>query len=163
MANPRRARGALAALLSAATAWMVISCGADDTLALCGTIPSGGCPIGRGGTCDDPSCSGVYDCVDGRWRATERCPGGGASDAGSLDGGEGDAGDAGCAPIVIDHADESGGCAPQLEEPDCPAVAAEQCAVTACLTGCIDFFLCTANGWRAVAYCDDSGHVVLDR
>jgi hypothetical protein len=50
---------------------------------------------------------------------------------------------------------------PDLQNPDCPAVAAEQCFETVCLTDCIDFFLCTGEGWNLVAYCNEEGTLVL--
>ena len=49
------------------------------------------------------------------------------------------------------------GCTPDLQSPDCPAVAAEDCPEKACTTGCLDFYLCTTSGWKAVAYCDEDG------
>jgi hypothetical protein len=140
-----------------------VACGSDAPFQLCGEIPAGGCPIGRGGSCTDPSCTGVYDCVGGAWRVTERCSGGGADAGAGHDSGAdaADAADAGCVAITVDHTGERTGCAPSLQAPDCPAAAAEECAVEACLTGCTDFFLCTSGGWREVAYCDDSGDVVV--
>ena len=148
----------MATLLVTAAGAIAGACAGDEPLALCGTIPAGGCPIGRGGTCDDPTCGAVYDCVDSTWRVTKQCTGNPGADAGaSTDAG---APDAPCGAIAIDHTGEASSCAPQLEEPDCPAVAAEQCAATACLTGCVDFFLCTKDGWKTVAYCDDDGSLV---
>jgi hypothetical protein len=126
---------------------------------LCGEIPKDGCPAGRGGSCQDRLCAALFDCVDGSWLETERCP---SPPATTPDAGPGDAGvDGSCAPVVIDHSGELDGCTPDLQEPDCPASAAEACEVSACLTGCIDFFLCTAQGWTEVAYCDDRNHVVV--
>lgn len=133
----------------------------------CGQIPDDGCPIGRGGSCDDVFCAALYDCVEGAWTVVTTC---GATDAGAdgSDGGAVDAGDAGdagpdaCSPTGIDHTDESVGCTPDLQDPDCPANAAEPCAETACATGCLDFYLCTADGWRGVAHCTDEGAFALD-
>lgn len=131
---------------------------------LCGTIPEGGCPAGRGGSCDDVLCEALYDCVDGAWTRTVDCAradaGTGAdagSDGGALEGGP-------CTEVVIDVSGKATGCAPDLQEPDCPVEAAMGCAESVCLTGCADFFLCTKAGWEAVAYCDDqtSEIVVID-
>lgn len=139
-------------------------------LALCGEIPAGGCPIGRGGTCDDPTCTGVYDCVDGGWTALEICSanggaggaGGGTGGAGAGPGGGGAGGASACDHAVIDHTPETSGCEPPLVDPDCPAVAAEApCIEDACATGCLDFFLCTQDGWVDVAYCDPEGALVV--
>ncbi|HVK70393.1 MAG TPA: hypothetical protein VM694_38335 [Polyangium sp.] len=92
--------------------------------------------------------------MDGAWRRAETCPGGGQDpDAGvSPDG---------CAKPVIDRTGETTGCMPDLQNPDCPAVAAEQCFETVCLTDCIDFFLCTEEGWNLVAYCNEEGTLEL--
>ncbi|WP_437758020.1 hypothetical protein [Sorangium sp. So ce1389] len=125
---------------------------------LCGEIPEGGCPIGRGGTCDDPVCRALYDCIEGAWTAVTRCdrPGEPSSDAGAGSGPDG-----GCEVVTLDHTGEASRCTPALQQPDCPAEAAETCAETACRTGCIDFFLCTDEGWRAVAYCDEQGQLTV--
>jgi hypothetical protein len=61
---------------------------------------------------------------------------------------------------VLDHTGEKSGCKPDLQEPDCPVAAAETCAGASCLTGCVDFFLCTADGWVTRAYCDESGELI---
>jgi len=147
--------------LVVAFAWAE-GCQSAPALKLCGEIPAGGCPIGRGGTCEDATCADLYDCVEGAWTEVVRCTG---SRDGGLDArgdGAGDSGDAGsCTAIMFDHTGEKVDCMPDLQEPDCPAAAAEGCAEQACLTGCLDFFLCTANGWTDVAYCDDNGDLVV--
>lgn len=125
----------------------------------CGEIPEGGCPVGRGGSCDDVTCTGLYDCVEGAWALAKTCTGGGDGGSGGSGGGVADAGPDACTPVTIDHTGETTGCTPDLQHPDCPAVAAERCAETACLTGCIDFFLCTADGWTTAAYCTDEGEL----
>lgn len=121
----------------------------------CGTIPEGGCPLGRGGTCADTYCSALYDCVDGAWVSAKVCstsdagvPDGGLPDGGSTDGGA-------CTPIGVDLSGEQIDCTPDLELPDCVIEAAFPCVETACTTGCVDFYLCTSAGWTAVAYCDE--------
>jgi hypothetical protein len=92
---------------------------------------------------------------------TERCSGGAAASSSGAGGGVADAGPDACRPIMLDHTGETHGCTPDLALPDCPAVAAEDCPEAACLTGCIDFFLCTERGWKALAYCNDRGEVVV--
>jgi hypothetical protein len=57
---------------------------------------------------------------------------------------------------MFDHSGEVSGCTPDLQSPDCPAEAAEGLCEP-CLTGCIDFFMCTETGWESVAYCDEDG------
>ena len=64
--------------------------------------------------------------------------------------------------MLLDHAGETVNCKPDLQDPDCPAAAAETCAEAVCLTGCVDFFLCKKDGWTAVAHCDDSGQFYQD-
>lgn len=136
-----------------------LACGSLPPYIPCGQIPADGCPIGRGGSCDDPVCEALYDCVDGVWRRVEACPFG-------TDAGEDANADAGLSPdacevLVLDHKGETTGCKPDLQNPDCPAVAAETCSSSACLTDCIDFYLCTANGWSLVAYCNEEGQIVV--
>lgn len=127
----------------------------------CGQIPEDGCPIGRGGTCRDPYCAALYDCLDGRWERVEVCPGFEPStSAGSAAGGSGGAGQGGCAGVAIDRTGETTGCMPDLALPDCTVAAAEACRP--CSTGCIDFFLCTDQGWVAKAFCDQDGDVVTE-
>jgi hypothetical protein len=129
---------------------------------LCGALPDAdACPVGRGGTCDDETCSSLYNCLDGRWVLVETCDqqvGGGGSTSSSVGGGGG--GGAACNGVEVDRTGESQGCSPPLQEPDCPAAAAELCRP--CETVCIDFFLCRDSGWEAVAHCDEGGNVVVD-
>jgi hypothetical protein len=171
---PRRwARGSsqwLCATLLAASSSVagLEACGGGHVMT-CGQIPTGGCPIGRGGTCDDSACNGLYDCVEGTWLLLTRCPGGdggGGSSAGGMGGVAGAAGSGaqggggGCVGVTLDHTGETEGCAPELLLPDCPAVAAETCQP--CLTGCVDFFLCLEAGWTVVAYCTEDGEIVVE-
>lgn len=127
---------------------------------LCDEIPQGGCPTGRGGTCDDAACNALYDCVSGIWEKTKTCGGNGGGGGPTGAGGSGGSGGV-CAPIELDHAGETTGCEPDLQLPDCPVVAAEQCPESACLTDCTDFFVCKKAGWTAVAYCDEQGAVIV--
>ena len=133
------------------------NCGSLDPAQTCGEIPLDGCPTGRGGTCDDPYCAALYDCVDGAWTIVSDCPNfqnngtGGASSSSTT------TTTTDCAIVTIDHTDEVDGCVPDLQSPDCPAVAAETCVESVCLTDCGDFYLCTSDGWQVVGYCDDDG------
>ena len=136
---------------------------ANDELLLCGTIPEGGCPIGRGGSCEDVLCAALYDCLEGSWTRVETCPETSAGGAGGGAGGGSGQGGSVCTPIELDHAGEVAGCKPDLQHPDCPAVAAETCAETACLSDCLDFFLCMRSGWQTVAFCDERGQLVIGR
>jgi hypothetical protein len=158
-------------VLAALAAAALPSGGCYDSppLKLCGEIPANGCPIGRGGSCDDASCAGLYDCVEGQWTLSVDCSADGGTSSGS---GGGDAGaDASCSPVTLSHDGELQGCKPDLESPDCPVVAAEStCVERVCLTGCIDFFLCVYDAdpntadhrsWSAVAHCDDNGELVI--
>ena len=136
-------------------------------------IPAGGCPLGRGGTCDDPTCTGLYNCLGGEWALELKCPmhdgGTGAGGAGGAQGSGGDAGSSdsdACTPVHIDVSGMTMGCTPGLENPpDCPVAAALGCEESACLTGCTDFFLCksTSTGpeWVDVAYCTCEGQLIV--
>lgn len=156
----RRTLGLLSAALGGALLPAFSGCGGGGEIKLCGEIPQDGCPIGRGGTCADLVCAALYDCVDGKWTRIKQCPP--LSDGGpGSDGGDGGV-DAACMPVMLNHQDEATGCTPDLQEPDCPVIAAETCAALACQSGCMDFFLCTADGgWKEEAYCDDQGNLVV--
>ncbi|HRI70681.1 MAG TPA: hypothetical protein PK156_40895 [Polyangium sp.] len=129
------------------------ACGSYPTSIPCGTIPANGCPLRGGGTCDDVTCGAIYSCVDGNWTLAQTC-----SNPPLEDGGMG--ADA-CTVATIDHTGETTGCKPDLQNPDCPVEAAEQCAAAVCQSECIDFFLCTGDGWQVVAYCDQDGQLVI--
>lgn len=134
------------------------ACSSGPDIQPCGLIPTGGCPVGRGGTCDDQYCDALYDCLEGQWTLVESCPpsGSGGSSSTSVGG----SGVGGCEGVQIDRTGEASGCTPDLQEPDCPADVAESCQP--CLSGCVDFFLCKARGWETVAFCDENGEVVLE-
>jgi hypothetical protein len=134
------------------------ACGGGDELLLCGQIPPDGCPIGRGGTCEDVVCAALYDCVEGSWTLAETCVRGGGEGGGGAGAGQG-GGE--CAPVSLDHTGEAMGCTPDLQSPDCPVAAAETCAASACLTECDAFFLCTDDGWALAAFCDREGALVV--
>ena len=136
----------------------------------CDAIPEGGCPIGRGGTCDDTACRGLYECVEGRWSLLTHCAGnggdggqgvGGAGGAAGAAGSAGMAGAGGCSGVELDHTGETQGCSPELELPDCPALVAESCQP--CVSGCADFFMCLEGAWGWVAYCTEQGQLVVVR
>src|SRR5687767_382060 len=77
-----------ATTLAFAVAILPAACSSGPGMQLCGQSPGNGCPVGRGGTCDDASCEGLYDCVDGAWRLVESCPGGTGGAGGAPDAGE---------------------------------------------------------------------------
>lgn len=118
----------------------------------CGVIPDGGCPKGRGGSCEDPTCQAIYRCENDVWQWVEDCPSKAASDGGI----ESDASDA--EPLSCGDAQlsiESGtGCRPSLIVPECPIDAIKGCPALACTMGCDDFYQCTTDGWEHAAYCD---------
>lgn len=144
--------------LIASLTFLVAACD-PEPLPLCGQIPDGGCPLGRGGTCDDATCAALYDCVEGDWARVETCAAGtGGSGAGGAGGQP--VGSGGCSAVTFDHSAEVAGCAPDLQSPDCPAEAAES-ACDPCSTGCVDFFLCLADGWQDVATCTEDGQLVV--
>jgi hypothetical protein len=62
--------------------------------------------------------------------------------------------------VIVNTQGQTTGCI-GLENPDCPIEAAGACVETACLTGCIDFFVCEKGDWVAVAYCGDDGQFVV--
>lgn len=150
-------------IVCALLALTVLGCDLEQPL-LCGQIPEGGCPIGRGGTCDDATCVALYDCVDGDWIETELCEGvaggGGAGGEGATSSSAG-----GCDLMTLDHTGETRGCEPDLQPPDCPVEAAEVCEP--CATGCVDFYLCIegqeAPLWTTVAFCEEDGTLVVER
>lgn len=144
--------GVLSCLLGAA------SC-SGSSIQLCGTIPEGGCPIGRGGTCDDPSCTGVYNCLEGDWTLEFACDGGGGAGGGGSSSSDASSSASACISATFDHTGEVTGCKPDLEHPDCPVDAAEGC--NPCLTSCVDFFMCTSEGWKDLAYCTEEGDLVI--
>lgn len=155
-------RALIFSLAASVSALAMAACPDVPPVQLCGEIPSGGCPIGRGGSCDDRTCNGLYDCVEGAWTLVNACSNdGGPGDGGPGEGGPGK-GDGGCTPSGIDLSGQLVACTPDLENPDCPAAAAA-CLEDACLTGCTDFFLCGDAGWTSVAYCDGEGHLVVQK
>jgi hypothetical protein len=147
--------GALSGTLAAFSLALALfgACGSYPESVPCGQIPTNGCPLRGGGTCDDVTCGAIYSCVEGTWTHVETC-----SNAPPSDGGTGP--DA-CTVPTIDHTGETTGCTPDLQNPDCPVQAAEQCATSVCQSECIDFFLCTKDGWQVVAYCDQDGQLVI--
>lgn len=155
-----RERRFVAAVAWALLAMLVVgsACTGADPLQLCGEIPEAGCPLGRGGTCDDRTCAALYDCRDGKWTLATTCE---PADGPPAEEQPDDEDQSDCERPSIDWAEEATGCEPDLQHPDCPASAADMCASAVCLTDCSDFFLCTDAGWTVVAYCADDGQVVL--
>ena len=129
------------------------ACGSEPDAVPCGQIPANGCPLRGGGTCDDPSCGAIYGCYSGTWTLVQSCTNPPPDDAGT--------GSDACPVPTIDHTGETMGCKPDLQNPDCPVQAAEQCASSVCQSECLDFFLCTKDGWQVVAYCDQDGQLVI--
>ncbi len=133
----------------------------------CVDIPTGGCPLDRGGTCDDATCNALYSCSAGVWSLMQVCvqPDGGAGGSGGGDGdggiSDGGASDGACTMVTINTMGEQQDCTPDLEGTDCPFQAALGCAQTACSTGCTDFWLCSMAGWVDVAYCTCDGQLVV--
>jgi hypothetical protein len=162
------AAGALAVTTLSAT-----GCDSGVGPLLCGEIPANGCPVGRGGSCDDGACAGLYDCVSGKWTLTTDCSadGGTSGSSGSSGSSGGDSGaDAACTPVVISHAGEMLGCKPDLQAPDCPVSLADgACMENVCaVTDCAEFYLCIYDkdqvdhrSWAAVAACDEDGTLVV--
>ncbi|MBK6515406.1 MAG: hypothetical protein IPG04_15110 [Polyangiaceae bacterium] len=140
------------------TALALVACTTPELL-LCDRIPDGGCPLGRGGSCDDEVCAGLYDCIGGEWTLVEACEGGGGQGGAGVGGGGGGGGSGGCDVPEFDHTGQTFGCSPDLQPPDCPVEAAEVCG-DPCLTECVDFFLCLREGWQSVGYCDEGGQLV---
>jgi hypothetical protein len=159
--------GLSAALLLALPA----ACAQDPApLPRCGQIPGEGCPIGRGGTCDDRTCTALYDCQMTTWVLVQTCTGNGVGGGGG-GGGSLAAGGGGSCPMPkydLEGQLPSERCdaTQQLMSPDCPIEAGETCAQSVCLTGCTDFFICkNVSGeltWIEVAYCDCNGDLVID-
>jgi hypothetical protein len=155
-----------ACILSLALSGLASGCQSLEDPVLCGQIPEGGCPAGRGGTCDDVLCAGLYDCGDGDWVLVADCPdpGSGGAGGGPGAGGSGGSGGMACTPVELDHEGETIGCTPDLQHPDCPVAAAETCAETACLSDCADFFMCVQHEekeWTVVAWCDERAQLVI--
>jgi hypothetical protein len=159
MSGSRRLSLLFLAALAAAGGAAVSGCPTLPDVVPCGQIPPGGCPLGRGGSCEDTSCDIIYACVDAVWVSSQVCArtGGGAGGGGG--GGPVDAGP--CTPVVVTAKNEGQNCTPDLQAPDCPIEAAGQCLETACLSGCVDFFVCGSDQtWKVAAFCDDGGDFV---
>lgn len=142
-----------------ASAVLTHGCSSRDIIR-CGLIPDDGCPVGRGGTCKDETCAALYNCVDGAWVLESTCEQTGGGGGGGSTTGPGAGGQGACNGIELDHTGEVENCSPPLQNPDCPASAAELCRP--CDTGCLDFFMCRQDGWGAVAFCDEDGNVIVD-
>lgn len=137
-------------------ALLAVGCGGGGDLRPCNDIPEGGCPLDRGGSCEDPACAVLYACFDGAWEEHEQCTANTQTTASV----SASSSTGGCAPFEIDRTGETSGCQPDLLEPDCPADALDTCSP--CSLGCVDFYLCLAEGWVNVAHCTEEGDVVSD-
>jgi hypothetical protein len=122
----------------------------------CGLIPEGGCPTSRGGSCADATCARLFRCIKGEWEWVEACP----ENSGVSSSTVASSSSGGSCPDKVDVAQQSQGCTPELQLPDCAAEAANQCEP--CLTGCVDFFFCSQDGWQTVAYCTDEGELIVE-
>jgi hypothetical protein len=123
----------------------------------CADIPRGGCPLGRGASCDDPTCLAVYACRAGNvWELDHACPLRDAADA------RADAGDASAdAPLEATPTLDAGPDAPAgasggpgcgaLQAPDCSLGFALACPAGCC--GCEDLFVCEGGGWTYWSTC----------
>jgi hypothetical protein len=131
------------------------SCQGFEDAPNCGTVPAGGCPNWRGGSCDDKACARIYGCTTRGWAVEEVCEReGGVDDAGADGESEADASMCGDSIAMPDGLTDN--CDPNaMQLPDCPINAALGCPSAACLTGCSDFFVCRVDGWSAAAYCDE--------
>jgi hypothetical protein len=121
----------------------------------CRDIPAGGCPLGHGDPCVDPTCATAYLCDDtsGAWIKDHECPP--HPDAGHDAGVDAnDAATAGDVDIDVPGANGGPGCA-DLEPPDCPLGLVVACGTGCC--GCEDLFVCQNGGWNAWGYCSDGG------
>src|SRR5262245_362784 len=96
-----------------------LACSSGPDIQPCGLIPGSGCPIGRGGTCEDETCDALYDCVEGQWTLVESCAPSGSG--GSSSSSAGGSGAGGCAGVSIDRTDEVTGGTPDPRERDCRA------------------------------------------
>ena len=117
------------------------ACGSTADLKLCGQI-RGKLPIGRGGTCEDETCAGLYDCVEGK-----SVPGrallqraGGAGGSAVVEAARGPAALYAGAARSPGGADR-GNCKPDLQDPDCPQRPPPRPAPRPfAVPGCVDFF-----------------------
>jgi hypothetical protein len=135
------------------------ACEGLPALPSCEGLPAGGCPVEGGGSCNDTSCTAIYECnADSVWQHVKTCPP--RPDAGGAGGGSPDAGPCTPAVVEVDAGPLGQGC-PDLEAPDCP-IDAVSCQETACVTsGCDTFYVCSETGvWVVAANCDDSGDYV---
>jgi hypothetical protein len=127
-------------------------CQGFDEVPECSTVPAGGCPSSRGGSCDDKTCSAIYACTADGWQLQKVCDRDGGGDESDAEAGSDGpvCGDA----VTIDGSLST--CDPnEVLAPDCPLNVAVGCPGSACLSGCLDFFVCRTEGWVEAAYCDD--------
>jgi len=123
----------------------------------CTDIPPGGCPLGHGVSCEDPSCEATYACEEGNvWSFVAKCPyreAGGPVDAFVPEGGSYDAN------IDAPPGAFGGPGCEDLEVPDCSLGAALACQANCC--GCEDLFVCENGGWTLWGTCGDAGPVKM--
>jgi hypothetical protein len=155
------------ALLAGIVAALAAASACDDALAVdpeCRDVPDGGCPMGRGDPCADPTCAAAYECTESSlWRFDHACSARdaaagawtdpGATDAGASPGAAPDVtGDAtvGDVAVGIPGANGGPGCA-ALEGPDCPLGVALACGAGCC--DCEDLFVCKSGSWEPWGMC----------
>jgi hypothetical protein len=151
---------------------VVVSCnlgavaGCEDTTPAlpCVDAPPTGCPDDFGAdVCQDPACSAVYSCDNGKWTFVRACgPADGSVDASVAReaGAPEDALASDRGEIEIDApvgAFGGAGCV-SLEPPDCPLGVALYCKSSDCC-GCEDLFVCADGGWNPWGACVDGAVV----
>lgn len=152
------ARTAACLLAAAAIFAVVAACEDEPTKIKCFDIPDGGCPVGYGDACEDPTRSATYQCMPGNvWQLEAQCPAheaGAPEDAASVDAGEASA------PVFDASIDAPPGAfggpgCETLQAPDCPLGLVLACG--GCC-GCEDLFVCENQGWTLWGSCsDDAG------
>lgn len=161
-----RKSGSMKWLVSAlVVAFLAIAsaCGDGDTSDQpCTDIPTGGCPLQYGVSCEDPSCLAVYRCNgDNTWTLDHTCPG---NDGGPvIDASPIDASDSAVprdAAIDAPPGANGGPGCDALESPDCPLAFALACPSGCC--DCEDLFVCQNGGWNLWGSCSLDAGIVAD-
>jgi hypothetical protein len=154
--RPRHALLAVAILLSLSGAG---GCEEGAVAAACKALPDpSGCPLARGGSCSDRSCSAIYSCQEGAWQLVERCAQATDADA-SVDGGAGADGGLEQDAQSCQASPSAGPSCPPLQDGECDARYLDACPEGACDTGCEVYLRCEGGDWSAgyAGYCDADG------
>lgn len=126
----------------------------------CGVLPDpSACPASRGGSCEDRSCSALYECKANSWVFVETCAQKESGGAGGV-GGTGQAGNslAGASLCEVSNSTECSA----LQLPDCDESLLKTCTPDeVCELGCEGFLRCEGGEWSVsyVAYCNEEGEV----